>query len=99
MPGMTKICRISPARCGTHDAWQVEIDDTCVSVSSSRAEALDMARRIVRMFEETGVPCEAVLSTDIRGVPFEVTLDQDGVRIDPRNRERDADEGAPEPDG
>jgi penicillin-binding protein 1A len=34
---------------------------------------------------------EAVLSTDIRGVPFDVTVDQDGVRIDPgaRNRERE----------
>ena len=31
----------------------------------------------------------AVLSTDIRGVPFDVTLDRDGVRIDPRNRERE----------
>jgi penicillin-binding protein 1A len=32
----------------------------------------------------------AVLSTDIRGVPFDVTVDQNGVRIDPgvRNRER-----------
>ena len=34
----------------------------------------------------------AVLTTDIRGVPFDVTLDRDGVRIDPRNREQDADE-------
>ena len=65
---MTKICRISPTRCGTHDAWQVEIDDTCVSVMSSRAEALDVARRIVRKFEQAGVPCEAVLSTDVRPV-------------------------------
>ena len=34
---------------------------------------------------------EAVLSTDIRGVPFDVTVDQEGVRIDPgaRNRERE----------
>lgn len=65
---MTKICRIGPARCGTHDAWQVEVDDTCVAVMSSRTEALDAARRIVRMFEQAGVPCEAVLSTDVRPV-------------------------------
>jgi penicillin-binding protein 1A len=34
---------------------------------------------------------EAVLSTDIRGVPFDFRLDENGVRIDPgaRNRERD----------
>jgi len=34
---------------------------------------------------------EAVLSTDIRGVPFDVRLDENGVRIDPgaRNRERE----------
>lgn len=33
----------------------------------------------------------AVLSTDIRGVPFDLTVDQNGVRIDPgaRNRERE----------
>ena len=31
----------------------------------------------------------AVLSTDIRGVPFDVTVDRNGVRVDPRNRERD----------
>jgi penicillin-binding protein 1A len=33
----------------------------------------------------------AVLSTDVRGVPFDVTVDQNGVRIDPgaRNRERE----------
>jgi len=33
----------------------------------------------------------AVLSTDIRGVPFDVTVDQNGVRVEPgaRNRERD----------
>ena len=65
---MTKICRISPARCGTHDAWQVEIDDTCVFVMPSQAEALDAARRIVRKFEQAGVPCEAVLSHDARPV-------------------------------
>ncbi len=41
----------------------------------------------------------AVLSTDIRGVPFDVTLDQNGIRIDPaRNREREvAEEPAPAP--
>ena len=34
---------------------------------------------------------EAVLSTDIRGVPFDLTVDQDGVRVEPgpRNSERD----------
>ena len=37
----------------------------------------------------------AVLSTDIRGVPFDVTVDQNGVRVDPgaRNREREVVEG------
>jgi penicillin-binding protein 1A len=37
---------------------------------------------------------EAVLSTDIRGVPFDVRLDENGVRIDPgaRNREREIEE-------
>ena len=44
----------------------------------------------------------AVLSTDIRGIPFDVTVDQNGVRIDPgaRNREREVAEepsGAPVP--
>ena len=39
---------------------------------------------------------EAVLSTDIRGVPFDVTLGRNGVRIDPRNREPEPEEG-PEP--
>ena len=42
----------------------------------------------------------AVLSTDIRGIPFDVTVDQNGVRIDPgaRNREREvAEEPAPAP--
>jgi penicillin-binding protein 1A len=36
----------------------------------------------------------AVLSTDIRGVPFDVTVDQNGVRVDPgaRNREREIEE-------
>jgi penicillin-binding protein 1A len=34
---------------------------------------------------------EAVLSTDIRGMPFDVRLDENGVRVDPgaRNRERE----------
>jgi len=39
----------------------------------------------------------AVLSTDIRGVPFDVTVDQNGVRVDPRNREREAAEETAEP--
>ena len=41
----------------------------------------------------------AVLSTDIRGVPFEVTVDRDGLRVNPqpRNRERELAEEAPEP--
>jgi penicillin-binding protein 1A len=39
---------------------------------------------------------EAVLSTDIRGVPFDVTVDQNGVRVDPRNREREESEPPPE---
>ena len=41
----------------------------------------------------------AVLSTDIRGVPFDLTVDQNGVRIDPgvRNREREVVEPPPEP--
>ena len=41
----------------------------------------------------------AVLSTDIRGVPFDVTVDQNGVRVDPgaRNREREAGEPPAEP--
>ncbi|HYD25752.1 MAG TPA: transglycosylase domain-containing protein [Croceibacterium sp.] len=38
---------------------------------------------------------EAVLSTDIDGVPFEVTLDRNGVRVDPRNREPDAEPAEP----
>jgi len=37
----------------------------------------------------------AVLSTDIRGVPFDLTVDRNGVRVDSRNREREADAGAP----
>jgi penicillin-binding protein 1A len=42
---------------------------------------------------------EAVLSTDIRGVPFDVRLDENGVRIDPgvRNREREVVEDEVEP--
>ena len=41
----------------------------------------------------------AVLSTDIRGVPFDLTVDQNGVRIDQgvRNREREVVEPPPEP--
>lgn len=41
----------------------------------------------------------AVLSTDIRGVPFDLTVEQDGVRIEPgaRNREREVGEPPPEP--
>jgi penicillin-binding protein 1A len=40
---------------------------------------------------------EAVLSTDIRGVPFDVRLDENGVRIDPgaRNRAREIEEFEP----
>jgi len=40
---------------------------------------------------------EAVLSTDIRGVPFDVTVNRDGVRVDPRNREREPVEPAQVP--
>lgn len=42
----------------------------------------------------------AILSTDIRGVPFDLTVDQNGVRIDPaaRNREPElVEESPPEP--
>ena len=41
----------------------------------------------------------AVLSTDIRGVPFDVTVDRNGVRVEPgpRNRERDVSEPPPAP--
>src|SRR5690606_19854950 len=41
----------------------------------------------------------AVLSTAIRGVPFDLTVDQNGVRIDPgaRNREREVVDPPPEP--
>jgi len=41
----------------------------------------------------------AVLSTDIRGVPFDVTVNRDGVRVEPapRNRERPVAEPPPAP--
>ncbi len=64
----TRIVRIGPATCGTRGAWQVEIDDTCVCVRASRGEALDVAHRVLSAFELSGVPCEAVISTDVRPV-------------------------------
>jgi hypothetical protein len=61
---MTKICRISPwCAGGPFEMWQVAIDGTCVVVLRSRSEALEAARRIVRELEQSGVSCEAVLST------------------------------------
>jgi len=62
---MTKICRISPV--STH-SWQVEVDDTCVSVRATRDEAIEIALRIVDAYTQVGVPCEAVLSSDSRPV-------------------------------
>jgi penicillin-binding protein 1A len=44
-------------------------------------------------------PGEAVLSTDIQGVPFDVRIDREGLRIEtePRNRERPPVEPLPQP--
>jgi hypothetical protein len=44
-------------------------------------------------------PGEAVLSTDIQGVPFDVRIDREGLRIEtePRNRERLPGQPLPQP--
>lgn len=65
---MTKILRISPTHSGGHDAWQVEMDDSCVCVCASQASALAYVERMLRLLERSGVPCEAVLTHEARPV-------------------------------
>ena len=65
---MTKLIRISPTHCGDQPAWQLEIDDACVLVLSSRAAALEAAHRIVGEMKRAGEPCDAIVSSDARPV-------------------------------
>ena len=65
---MTKILRISPTHSGGHDAWQVEMDDSCVCVCASQSSALAYAERMESLLEKGGMPCEVVLSHEARPV-------------------------------
>ena len=65
---MTKLIRISPTAGGDHPAWQLEIDDACVLVLSSRSAALEAAQHIVEAMKLAGEPCDAIVSTDARPV-------------------------------
>ena len=65
---MTKLIRISPTHIGDQPAWQLEIDDVCVQVLSSRTAALEAAHYIVSELKRLGEPCDAIVSTDERPV-------------------------------